>query len=57
MRRNPATRLGAAGYRCDIAGLIAFSAGAVLDDLEAKLDIPSKPDATLIDRVRVPPGG
>lgn len=35
-----------------IAELIAFSAGAVLDDLEAKLDIPSKPDATLIERVR-----
>jgi hypothetical protein len=36
----------------DIAELITFSAGAVLDDLEAKLDIQPKPDATLIDRVR-----
>lgn len=36
----------------DIAELIAFSAGAVLDDLEAKLDIQPKPGATLIDRVR-----
>lgn len=36
----------------DLAELIAFSAGAVLDDLESKLDIQPKPDSTLIDRVR-----
>lgn len=63
--RNMIIRVGCAAVRrnlkqrgltppdtADIAELIAFSAGAVLDDLEAKLDIQSKPDATLIDRVR-----
>lgn len=36
----------------ELAELIAFSAGAVLDDLEAKLGLEPKADATLIDRVR-----
>ncbi len=36
----------------DLAELIAFSAGSVLDDLETKLEIRPKPDATLTDRVR-----
>ncbi len=36
----------------DIAELITYSAGAVLDDLEAKLGIETKTDASLIDRVR-----
>lgn len=52
VRRNLKQRGLAPPVTEDIAELILFSAGAVLDDLENKLDIESKPDATLIDRVR-----
>jgi 1-acyl-sn-glycerol-3-phosphate acyltransferase len=63
--RESIVRIGSAGIRRnlvqrgltppdtdDLAGLIEFSAGAVLDNLEAKLDIGPKDGQPLIDRVR-----
>ena len=52
IRRNLTQRGLTAPDTDDLAELIAFSAGAVLNDLESKLDITPKSDATLIDRVR-----
>lgn len=52
IRRNLTQRGLAPPDTDDLGELIAFSAGAVLDDLESKLGLEPKADASLIDRVR-----
>ena len=52
IRRNLTQRGLTAPDTDDLAELIAFSAGTVLDDLETKLELTPKPDTSLIDRVR-----
>jgi 1-acyl-sn-glycerol-3-phosphate acyltransferase len=52
IRRNLAQRGLTPPDTDDIAELIAFSAGSVLEDLEAKLGLEPKANASLIDRVR-----
>ncbi len=52
VRRNLAKRGLTPPKTDDLADLIGFSAGAVLDDLEVKIGIETKDGVSLIDRVR-----